>query len=139
MLSVLGEVQHEELLPTGQMPRRLEIVRTETNLDLPPHPRLLRSHARPSTDTGRTCRPTRGRPFRDDMMQGLAWRRSPRRNPAPATRANAQQIGNRQSGARPSTDTRRTRRPTRGRPYNDDLGLTTLEGTLMGCEWKILV
>ena len=45
MLSVLGEVQHEELLPSGQMPRRSEIVRTETNLDQPPHPRLLRSHA----------------------------------------------------------------------------------------------
>ena len=43
-MSVLGEVQHEELLPSGQMPRRSEIVRTETNLDLPPHPRLLRSH-----------------------------------------------------------------------------------------------
>ena len=102
-------------------------------------PRSSQSGARPSTDTGRTCRPTRGRPFRDDRMQGLAWRRSPRRDPAPATRANAQQIGNRQYGARPSTDTRRTRRPNRGRPYKDDLGLTNLEGTLMGFEWKILV
>ena len=80
--------------------------------------------------TGRTCRPTRGRPFREICwMQRLAWRRSPRRDPAPATRVNAQQIGNRQSGARPSTDSRRTRCPTRGRPYKDDLGLTTLEGT----------
>ena len=107
-------------------------------------PRSSQSGARPSTDTGRTCRPTRGRPFRDDRMQGLAWRRSPRRDPVSVIRANAKKIGDRQDrdrprpapsrtrrlprssqpGVRPSSDTGRTR----GRPFREICWMQRLAG-----------
>ena len=64
-------------------------------------PRSSQSGASPSMDTGWTCRPTRGWPLREICwMQRLAWRRSPRRDPAPAIKANAKKIGNRQDTVR---------------------------------------
>ena len=60
-------------------------------------PRSSQPGVRPSLDTGRT----RGWPFREICwMQRLAWRRSPRRDPAPAIKANAKKIGNRQDTVR---------------------------------------
>ena len=45
--------------------------------------------------------PTRGWPLREICwMQRLAWRHSPRRDPAPAIKANAKKIGNRQDTVR---------------------------------------
>ena len=68
-MSVLGEVQHEELLPSGQMPRRSEIVRTETNLDLPVGP----------SERSAGCRDLLGDALPDETLL-LPSRQMPRRS-----------------------------------------------------------
>ena len=84
-------------------------------------PRSSQPGVRPSSDTGRT----RGWPFREICwMQRLAWRRSPRRDPAPVIRANVKKIGDRQDRDRPRPAPSRTRRRPRSsqpgvRPSSD--------------------
>ena len=104
-------------------------------------PRSSQPGVRPSLDTGRT----RGWPFREICwMQRLAWRRSPRRDPATVIRANVKKIGDRQNrdrprpapsctrrrprssqpGVRPSSDTGRTR----GWPFREICWMQRLAG-----------
>ena len=79
--------------------------------------------------------PTRGWPFREICwMQRLAWRRSPRRDPAPAIKANAKKIGNRQDRDRPRpapSPSAPTQSRTRCRPWSSrrDPGLSFRIGT----------
>ena len=82
---MLGDALPDEtlLLPSRQMPRRSEIVRTQSDLDLPPH-----------SERSAGCR--------DWLVYALP----------DVTLASASEL---------------------------DLGLTTLEGTFLGFEWKILV